>query len=85
MGQRSFSRRLTLKDQLFGCRNSGHNVMYFHNVKGQYKGSCKAQSSRCNDAPNNNYFFALPSRGKQETSPDVPTDKFKVFSIDEYA
>ena len=35
--------------------------------------------------PKKNLFYALRSRGEQETSPNVVTFMFKVFSIDVYA
>ena len=51
-------------------------------MKGQHKGS--GQASDCNSAPKKNHFYALRSRGEQETSPDVVTGMLKVFSIDVY-
>ncbi|XP_069148114.1 uncharacterized protein [Solanum lycopersicum] len=54
------------------------------NVKVQEKGG-QAQVSGSNKAPKNNRFYALRSRGEQETSPDVVTGLLKVLSIDEYA
>ncbi|KAH0658138.1 hypothetical protein KY289_026886 [Solanum tuberosum] len=36
-------------------------------------------------APKNNRFYALQSRGDQESSPDVMTGMLQVFSIDVYA
>ena len=53
-------------------------------MKGQDKASGKAQASGFNNAPENN-FYALRSRGEQETSPDVVTGMLKVLSIDAYA
>uniref|UniRef100_M1DV13 Gag-pol polyprotein n=1 Tax=Solanum tuberosum TaxID=4113 RepID=M1DV13_SOLTU len=37
------------------------------------------------DAPKKNRFYALQSRGDQESSPDVMTGMLQVFSIDLYA
>ncbi|WP_353802563.1 hypothetical protein, partial [Acinetobacter baumannii] len=50
----------------------------------QDKGSGQAQPIGSNNSPKNNRFYALRSSGEQETSPDVVTDKLKVFSIDGY-
>ena len=36
------------------------------------------------DAPKKNHFYALPSRGEQESSPDVVTSMLQVFSINVY-
>ena len=36
------------------------------------------------DAPKKNHFYALPSRGEQESPPDVVTGMLHVFSIDVY-
>ena len=53
-------------------------------MKDQDNGSGKAQESGSNDYYKKNHFYALRSRGEQETSPDVVTDMLKVFSIDVY-
>ena len=45
----------------------------------------KDQASGSNESPKKNHFYALRSRGEQETSPDVLNDILKVFSIDAYA
>ena len=37
------------------------------------------------DPPKKNQFYALRSRGEQESSPDVVTGMLQVFSIDVYA
>jgi len=37
------------------------------------------------DAPKKNHFYALQSRGDQESSPDVVTGMLQVFSFDVYA
>ena len=55
------------------------------NFKSQDKGSVQAQASGSSDAPKKNRFYALRSRGEQETSPDVVTGMLKVFSLDVYA
>ena len=51
----------------------------FPNMKNQ------AQSNGSSDAPKKNRFYALRSRGEQETSPDVVAGMLKFFSIDVYA
>ena len=52
-------------------------------MKSQDKGS--GQVCGPNESPKKNHFYALRSRGEQETSPDVLNDMLKVFSIDAYA
>ena len=54
-------------------------------MRGHEKGSCQAQTSGSNDAPKKNCFYVLFARGEQETSPDVVTCMFKVFSINIYS
>ena len=72
-------------DNCFGCGKSGHKVRDCPNVRGQDKGSGKAQASGSSDAPKKNRFYALRSKGEQETSPDVVTGMLKVLSIDLYS
>ena len=53
----------------------------FLNLKGQEKGSGQDQESGLNvDGPKKNCFYALCSRGGQETSPDVVNGMFNYFS-----
>ena len=54
-------------------------------MSGQDNGSAQYQASGSNEAPKKNCFYALHSRGEQETSPDVVTSMLKVFFIDVYA
>ncbi|XP_069155655.1 uncharacterized protein [Solanum lycopersicum] len=72
-GKKHYSDCLKGTDNFFSCGKSGHKVRDFPNVRGQDEGSCKAQASCSNEAPNKNNFYALHSRGKQETYPDVVT------------
>ena len=72
-------------DNYFSFGKSRHKVRDYHNVRGQDKGSGQAQASGSNEALKKNRFYALRSRGKQDTSPDVVTGILKVFSIDVYA
>ena len=69
-------------DKCFSCGKTGHKVIYFPNVKSQDKGCGQAQKSGSSDALKKNRFYALCSRGEQETSPDMVTNMLKVFSID---
>ncbi|XP_069150083.1 uncharacterized protein [Solanum lycopersicum] len=70
----------------FGCGKSSHKVRDNPNVKGKDKGSRKTQTSGSKvDPPKKNKFYALRSRGEQESSPDVVTGMLQVFSIDVYA
>ena len=68
----------------FGCGKRGHKVSYFPKVRVQDKGNGQDQASGSNEALKKNHFYALRSRGEQETSPDVVTGMLKVFSIDVY-
>ncbi|TMX04583.1 hypothetical protein EJD97_007266 [Solanum chilense] len=62
-------------DNCFGYGKSGHKVRDHPNLKGQDKGSGQAQASNFNmDPPKKNHFYALHSRGEQESSLDVVTD-----------
>ena len=54
----------------FECGISYQKVKYFPNVKDQEKGSGNVSGSYV-DAPTNNHFYDLRSRGEQENSPDV--------------
>ena len=67
----------------FSCGKRGHKLRDFPNLNGQNKGSGK--TSGLNEALKKNHFYALRSRVKQETSPNVVTSMLKVFSIDVYS
>ena len=55
-------------------------------MKGQDKSCGQAESSGSNvDAPRNIRFYALLSRGEQESFPDVVTGMLQCFSINVYA
>ena len=56
----------------------------FPNFEGQDNGSVHAQASGSSDAPKKNRFYALRSRGEQDTSLDVVNSMLKVFSLDVY-
>ncbi|TMW89238.1 hypothetical protein EJD97_017461, partial [Solanum chilense] len=84
-GKKHYRDFLKGTDNYFCCGKSGHKVRDCHNVRGQDKGSGQAQASGANKALKKNRFYALRSRGKQDTSPDVVADILKVFSIDVYA
>ena len=72
-------------DNFFGCGKSGHKIKDCPNVKGQVK-STQAQEIGSNvDSPRKNCFYALRSRGEQESSPNVVTGMIQVFSVDVYA
>ena len=55
------------------------------NLKSQDKGSGQSQASGSSDDQKKNRFYALHSRGKQETSLDVVTSMIKIFTLDVYA
>ena len=72
-------------DNCFIFGKSGHKMRDCPNLKSQDKGSGQAQASCFSDAWNKNNFYALRSRGEQETSPDVLIGMFKAFSFDVHA
>ena len=49
-------------------------------MKGNDKGSLQESGSNV-VSPKKNRFYALHSRGKKESSPDVVTDMLEVFSL----
>ena len=69
----------------FSCGKNGHKMRYFPNLKSQDKGSGQSQASGSSDDQKKNRFYALHSRGKQETSLDVVTSMIKIFTLDVYA
>ena len=69
-------------DNCFGCGKSGYKVRYCPNIKEQYKEI--GQASGSNDSPKKNHFYALRSRGEQQTFPDMVNGIFIVLSIDVY-
>ena len=68
----------------FSCGKEGHKVRYFPNVKGKDNGSGQASSSNV-EAPKKFHFYALRSRGEQESSHGVGTGIFEVFYLNFYA
>ena len=72
-------------DNCLSCGKSGHKMRNCPNLKSQEKGSGQAQASGSSDAPKKNRFYALHSRGKKETSPEVVIGMLKLFPIDAYA
>ena len=71
-GKKNYGECLVGTDNFFGCGKSVHKVRYFPNIKGQDKGSRQAQASSSNvDDPKKNYFYALCSKGEQESYRDV--------------
>ena len=68
------------------CCKSLHKVWDCPNLNGQDNSSSQAQESGSNvDAFKKYHFYALRSRGEQETSPDVVNGMLKVLFIDVYA
>uniref|UniRef100_M1BQ68 Gag-pol polyprotein n=1 Tax=Solanum tuberosum TaxID=4113 RepID=M1BQ68_SOLTU len=70
----------------YGCGKSGHQLKDCptHTAKGR-EGNQTPPSDSNSDAPKKNHFYALQSRGDQESSPNVVTGMLQVFSIDVYA
>ena len=65
----------------FGCAKSWNKVRDSPNVSAQDKDS--GQASGSNVYPlKKNHFYALRSRGEQESSPNVVTSTSQVFSLD---
>ena len=85
-GKTHYSDCLVGTNNCFGCGKSGHKIRACPNVKGQDKGNGQDQTSGSNvDAPKKNHFYALCSRGEQESSPNVVIGTLQVFPIDVYA
>ena len=85
-GKKDYNDCLVGTDNCFGSGKSGHKVRDFPNLKGQVEGRGKTQDSSSNvDPPKKNHYYALSSRGKKESSPNVGTGMLQVFSIDVYA
>ena len=70
-GQKNYGYCLKMKDNCFGCGKSGNKVRDFPNVRSEEKGSGHVQACGSNEAPKKNCFYALHSRGEEETSPNV--------------
>ena len=84
-GKKHYGDCLVGIDNCFGCGESVHKVKDFSNLKGKDKVSGQAQASGSNvDDPTNTHFYALHSKGAQESSSDVVTGILQVFSIDVY-
>ena len=82
-GKKYYDDWLFAMENCFGCGKSGHKVTDCPNLKGQDKGRGQAQASGSNvDSPKKNHFYALHSRGEQESSHDVVTGKLQIFYID---
>ncbi|XP_069154338.1 uncharacterized protein [Solanum lycopersicum] len=75
---------LNRNGKVFSFGKSGHKMRDCPNLKSQERGG-KAQASGSSDTPMKNHFYALRSRGEQETSPGVVASMLKVFNIDLYA
>ncbi|XP_069151902.1 uncharacterized protein [Solanum lycopersicum] len=84
-GKKHYGDSLKGVDNCFSCGKSGHKMRDCPNLKSQDKGSGQAQASGSSDGPKKNHFYALLSKGEQETSPDVVTSMLKVFSFVVYA
>ena len=54
-------------------------------MKSQDKDSSQAQASVYSDFPKKNRFYALHSRGEQDTSPNMVNGMLKIVTLDVYA
>ena len=69
----------------FSCGKEGHNIRDCPIMKGKDKENLHSQDSgSIVGASKKNRFYALRSRGEQESSPDVVNGMLQVFSIDAY-
>ena len=84
-GKKHYGDFLKGMNNCFSCGRSGHKMRDCPNLKSQDKGSGQAQASCFSDVPKKNRFYALGSRGEQETFPNVVTGMLKVFSLTVYA
>ncbi|KAH0661387.1 hypothetical protein KY284_026318 [Solanum tuberosum] len=73
-------------DGCYGCGKSGHKIRDFPVItdKGR-EGKLATPSGSGSHAPKQNHFYALQTRGEQESSPNVVTSMLKVFQLDVYA
>ena len=85
-GRKHDGKCLVGTDGCFSCGKMGHKVRDFLMLKVKGREDKQAPPSGSNsNAQKQNRFYALQSRGDQESSPDVVTGMLKVFSIDVYA
>ena len=82
-GNKHYGASLIGTDKWISCGKIVHKVWDLSNVKGQDNGA-QTQESGSSDAPKKNRFYALHSRGEQDTSSDVLTGMLKDFSFDKY-
>ena len=78
MRKGSFWGVLCKKENCFAFGKIGHKVRDSLNLKGQEKGA-QAQANVSSDDPKKNLFYALLSRGEQETFPDMVTGMLKDY------
>ncbi|KAH0650175.1 hypothetical protein KY284_030087 [Solanum tuberosum] len=76
---------LASTDGCFSCGNSGHKMRDFPMLMDKKREGNQAPSNGSgSNAPKENHFYALQTRGEQEGSPDVVIDILKVFRLDVY-
>ena len=71
-------------DYCFSYGKSCHKMRDCPNLKSHEKVGGQAQACGSSDASKKNCFYALCSRGEQETSHDVVTGMLKIFTLDVY-
>ncbi|XP_049346806.1 uncharacterized protein LOC125811345 [Solanum verrucosum] len=85
-GRKHKGKCLVSTGNCYGCGKNGHMRRDCPMLKAQGRENAQAQVSGPNpDAPKKNHFYALQSRGDQESSPDVVTGMLQVFLINVYA
>ena len=67
-GKKQYEECLKGTDNCFSFGESGQEIRDCPNMMSQDRGSKKAQASVSSDVPKKNRFYALHSRGDQETS-----------------
>uniref|UniRef100_M1D9X3 Gag-pol protein n=1 Tax=Solanum tuberosum TaxID=4113 RepID=M1D9X3_SOLTU len=84
-GKKHEGKCLAGTDGCFSCGKSGHKMRDFPMLMDRGREGNQAPSNGSgSNAPKQNHFYALQTRGEQEGSPDVVTGILKVFQLDVY-
>ncbi|XP_049367976.1 uncharacterized protein LOC125832828 [Solanum verrucosum] len=85
-GKKNDGKCLVGTNGCYCCGKRGHMMRNCPMLKNQVREGKQVPPSISNsDAPKKNHFYALQSRGDQESSPNLVTGILQIFSIDVYA